>query len=273
MNNIRFDGQTIVVTGGGRGLGAAYARLLAARGGTVVVHDAGVDRAGCGGDEGPANDVAAEIKAAGGKALVETANLATQAACEALIDNVLAQTGRIDALIHSAGIVRYDGIAETPADEWIRMREINIDAPFWLCRAVWPHMRAQRYGRIVLTASGYGLIPWPDSDVTAYGVGKAAQFGLMNGLAGEGERFGIKANVVAPVANTRIYRADVPAGTMTPASVAPGVVLLAARECPWNGMVLRAAGGKFGLAQLSAQPEVEFGSASTPEAILAGLTQ
>ncbi len=272
MTNLHFENQVVLITGAGRGLGAAYAHLFAERGATVIVHDAGVNRDGSAGDEGPATSVAEAIQTKGGTAFVETQNLSTQSACDALIDNVLTRCGRLDVLVHSAGLVVYKQIAETTDEEWERLRRINIDAPFWLCRAVWPTMKKQQYGRIVLTASMYGLEPYEGSDVTAYGVGKAAQFGLMNSLAGEGKAHGICVNAISPVAATRIYRRQVADDEMMPESVAPGVVLLGSSACPWTGMVLKAAEGMFTLAELSYIETVELGKLPTPEQVLQSLT-
>ena len=270
---INFDNQIVLITGAGRGLGAAYAKLIATRGGTVIVHDAGVNRDGTGGDPEPAKSVAATIVAAGGMAFAATQNLADKAGCEALVEAAIAEHGRIDALIHSAGLVRYNGIAATPDAEWMAQRNVNIDAAFYLCRAVWPHMVAQQYGRIVLTVSGYGLIAYDDSDVTAYGVGKGAQFGLMNGLAGEGGSHNIKANAISPIAATRIFRAPVAEGELTAESVAPGVALLASNQCPFNGKVLQAAGGKFALAELNSIQLADFAADATPEALLQAISE
>jgi NAD(P)-dependent dehydrogenase (short-subunit alcohol dehydrogenase family) len=261
-------GQVVLITGAGRGLGAAYARLFAERGAPVVVHDARVARDGSGFDPGPAEAVAAAIRQAGGSTSVETHNLASRAGCEALIAAVLARCGRLDVLVHSAGLVVYKGIAETTDDEWERQLRVNIEAPFWLCRSVWPSMLRQQYGRIVLTASGYGLRAFDGSDVTAYGMGKAAQFGLMNGLAGEGRAANIMVNAVSPVAATRIFRRPTAPDELAPEAVAPAVLVLGSRACPWTGKVLHAAGGRFSLGEFTPGSAHEPGHWVTPEQIL-----
>lgn len=270
---IRFDGQVVLITGAGRGLGAAYARLFAQRGATVIVHDAGVSRDGTGNDPSPAQMVALEIQNEGGLASAETHDLSTRSACQALIAAVLARHGRLDVLVHSAGLVVYKGVVETTDEEWERQLRINIEAPFWLSRAVWPVMQRQHYGRIILTVSGYGLKRYEGSDVTAYGVGKAAQFGLMNGLAGEGKQYGILVNAMSPVAATRMFRRQVAPGEFTPESIAPGVVLLGSKECPWTGKVLQAAGGKFALAEYVTLVEHDLEQHATPEQIMYALTE
>ncbi|WP_309222777.1 SDR family NAD(P)-dependent oxidoreductase [Micromonospora sp. CP22] len=270
---IDLAGQVVVVTGAGRGLGEAYARLLAARGAHVAVHDGGVDRDGSGSDAGPAQAVAGAIADAGGRASVHVQNLATRHGCEELIAEVLTEHGRIDALVHNAGIVRYHGISEATADEYNATMAINADAAWWLCSAVWPLMRTQRYDRIVLTTSDFGLRAIDGADVAAYSVSKGAQFGLMNALAGEGRSYGILVNAICPVAATRIFRRTVQPQELTPASVAPGVAMLVSRECPFTGKVLRAAGGEWKIYQVTAVRQGDLGSDASPEDVLAWATR
>lgn len=268
---VDFTGRVVLVTGAGRGLGEAYARLIARLGGVVVVHDGGVERDGTGGEAGPANAVANSIRDAGGQARAETVNLNTREACEGLIERTVQQFGRLDALIHNAGIVRYGPITSTTPQEWEAMRLVSVDAPFWLCRVAWPYLLRQDYGRIVLTASGYGLEAWDGSDVTAYGVGKAAQFGLMNGLAGEAAGTGISVNVISPMAGTRIFRDQSRAAALPPENVAAAVALLASEACPWNGQVLSAAGGRYRLGQFTHTQEVNLPGTPSPDTLLAAL--
>jgi len=265
---ITFADQVVLVTGAGRGLGASYARLLAAREATVVVHDAGVERDGSGQDPRPAAAVAESILADGGQAEAETQNLADRKGCTDLVSSVLQRHGRIDALVHSAGIVRYHGIAETTDRDWQRMLDINVSAAWWLCQAVWPGMVARRYGRIVLTTSGFALRVVPGADVTGYSVGKAAQFGLMNALASEGEPSGILVNALAPVAATRIFRREVGTDEMTPDAVAPAAAVLASRDCMWNGQVMVAQDGGFALDSMARTPVRSLGRSAQPEDLL-----
>lgn len=262
-----FNQQVVLVTGAGRGLGAAYARLFAERGALVVVHDAGVDRAGRGHDSSVAQAVVNTIIAKDGRAVIATQDLSTREACEELIAHTLTEYGRLDALVHSAGIVFYKGIEQTTPQEWETLRRINIDAPFWLCRAAWSAMREQDYGRIVLTLSDYGLQTYEGSDVTAYGVGKAAQFGLMNMLAGEGKEHKILVNAICPVAATRIFRRKVSPNELTPEAVAPGVIFLASTACQFTGKVLHARDGQFALGQYQVLPAEDLAADLTPEAV------
>lgn len=267
MPKLNFNQQVVLITGAGRGLGAAYARLFAERGASVVVHDAGVDRSGQGHDASVAQGVAATIIAKGGRAVVATQDLSSQGGCEALIDQTLTECGRLDSLVHSAGLVFYKGVEDTTPQEWQTLRRVNIDAPFWLCRAAWSTMRQHSYGRIVLTLSDYGLQTYEGSDVTAYGVGKAAQFGLMNMLAGEGAAHGVFVNAICPVAATRIFRRKVAPDELLPEAVAPGVLFLASRTCQLTGKVLHARNGRFALGQYQVLTEENLAADLTPEAV------
>lgn len=241
---IRFDNQVVLVTGAGRGLGAAYAKLVAARGARVVVHDAGVMADGGGFDPSVADGVVAEIVAAGGTAAACHENLEDREACERVIAFAVDGFGRLDVLISNAGLVVFASIEETDAALWRRMMAIGVDAPFHLARAAIPHMRQRGYGRIVLTTSGRAMrvedcVP----ELVAYSTSKMAQVGLMVGLAAELQGSGIEVNAVSPVAATRVLRRSAP--ELTAELVAAGVAFLASRACRSSGTVLSAAGGRF----------------------------
>ncbi|MBV8119946.1 MAG: SDR family NAD(P)-dependent oxidoreductase [Alphaproteobacteria bacterium] len=241
---IRFDGQVVVVTGAGRGLGAAYARLIAARGGSLIVHDAGVAQDGTGFDPSVADAVVADINAAGGIATACHENLEDRGAGERIIEFAISRYGRVDALVNNAGLVVFASLAETGHTVWDRMVAIGISAPFDLARAAIPHMRDQGYGRIVFTTSGRAMrvedcVP----GLTAYSAAKMAQVGLMVGLAAELRDVNIHVNAVSPVAATRVLRRNAP--ELAPDLVAPAVAFLASSACTASGAVLHAAGGRF----------------------------
>jgi NAD(P)-dependent dehydrogenase (short-subunit alcohol dehydrogenase family) len=265
---IRFDGRVAVVTGAGRGLGAAYARELAARGAKVVVHDAGVGRAGEGGDPAVAGAVAAEIRAAGGTAIASYENLESEEACVRVVETAVAELGRIDVLVNNAGLVVYEDIDDAHGS-WERLRRVNVDAPFHLSRTAFGVMRRQGYGRIVFTTSGISMSAEDTRPgLSAYAAGKMAQFGLMVVFAAEGEPHGIRANAISPVAATRIYTREAKPGELEPEQVAPGVLFLASEACELSGVVLGAAGGYFGTRSWGRAGGVDFGPEPvTPEAI------
>jgi NAD(P)-dependent dehydrogenase (short-subunit alcohol dehydrogenase family) len=265
---IRFDGQVVLVTGAGRGLGRAYATLFASRGARVIVHDAGVSADGTGADPEVADAVVREIRESGGAAVAAYEDLASRSACLSVIEGALERLGRLDVLVNNAGLVQFAPLEQTDEATWERLLKVNIEAPLWLCRAAFPLMRRQGGGCIVLTVSGHGLYDTGATDVATYSVTKAAQFGLMNALAAEGASAGIRVNAISPVAATRIYRATVPAGAMTPEHVAPGVAFLASSACELSGIVLRAANGVFSTGRYLVTDGVDFGhEPTTPEAI------
>ncbi|MFM5907547.1 MAG: SDR family NAD(P)-dependent oxidoreductase, partial [Novosphingobium sp.] len=151
MTELRFDGRVAVITGGGRGLGAAHARLLAARGCKVVINDPGVSMAGDATSEGPAEALAAEIRAAGGDAVANTDSVASAEGGAAIVQTALDTFGRIDVLIHSAGNVRRAPLAEMTADDWQSVIDVHLNGAFHVTRPAFAAMMAQGYGRIVFT--------------------------------------------------------------------------------------------------------------------------
>jgi NAD(P)-dependent dehydrogenase (short-subunit alcohol dehydrogenase family) len=266
---IRFDGQVVVITGAGRGLGAAYARLIAARGGTIVVHDAGVARDGDGFDPSVADAVVAEISAIGGAAAACYENLEVAGAGQRVIEFAVSRYGRVDALINNAGLVVFASLEETGPAFWDRMVAIGISAPLHLARAAIPHMRNQGYGRVVFTTSGRATrvedcVP----GLIAYSAAKLAQVGLMVGLAAELHDTNIHVNAISPVAATRVLRRSAP--ELLPELVAPGAAFLASSACTTSGTVLNAAGGRFSGAGWNRSDTIDLGPApAAPEDIAA----
>ncbi len=268
---IRFDGQVVLVTGGGRGLGRAYARSLADRGATVVVHDAGVAPDGTGPDRAVAESVAHEIRDTGGVAEAGAHDLGSRDGCHAAVAAVVSRFGRIDALVHSAGLALRRRLDEVDEDLWRRSLAVNAEAAFWLVQAAFRPMREQRYGRIVLTLSGHGLAAdSEDDDLVPYAVAKGAQFGLLNEFAPVAARDGIRVNAVSPVAATRMYSRTAASGQLLPEHVAPAVVYLASRACDFSGIVVRAANGHFSIGRYFATTGVDLGrTPAAPEDVAA----
>ena len=254
MNEIRFDNRVVLVTGAGRGLGAAYARALAERGASVAVHDAGVEPDGSGGDPSVAQAVAEEI---GGVACFE--NLEEPDAGTKVVGQVLERFGRLDVVIQNAGLVIWEEL-EVADRSWDRMRRVSIDAPFQMTRAVFPAMKEQGYGRFVFTTSGRAMaVDRTRPGLAAYAVGKMAHFALMLVTAAEGEAHGIHANAISPAAATRVLVRETAPGELEPEQVVPGVLFLASEECTFSGKVLEAAGGEFDVARWVSSDEVDFG--------------
>lgn len=268
MSEIRFDGQVALVTGAGRGLGAAYARAFGARGAAVVVHDAGVEPDGSGGDPAVADAVVSTIESADGTAAACYENLESEAGCLATVAFALERFGRVDVVVNNAGLLVWEELPDAERS-WERMRRVNVDAPFHVTRAAFPVMKEQRYGRFVFTTSGRAMsMAQTRAGLASYAVGKMAHFALMVVTAREGEPHGVLANAVAPVARTRMLARAVDEGELAPAHVAPGVLFLASDRCTVSGQVLEAGGGDFSVARWTSNDEVSLGrEPAAPEAV------
>ncbi|CAM5444789.1 SDR family NAD(P)-dependent oxidoreductase [Sphingobium scionense] len=241
---LRFDDRVALITGAGRGLGRAYALLLAARGAKVVVNDPGVSVQGEGTDAGPAQSVVDEIRAAGGQAIASTDSVATPEGGQAMIDLARDHFGSIDIVIHNAGIVRRGGLAELSYADFETVLDVHLRGAFHVVRAAFPHMCAANYGRIVLTGSINGL--YGNAGVVNYSVAKAGMIGLSNVAAIEGATHGVKSNIILPGAVTRMAEGlDTSAyPPMDPELVAPAVGYLAHQDCAVSGEMLIAMAGR-----------------------------
>jgi NAD(P)-dependent dehydrogenase (short-subunit alcohol dehydrogenase family) len=240
----RFDGRVAVITGAGRGLGRAYALLLASKGAKVVVNDVGGSVKGDGTDAGPAEQVVQEIRAAGGEAVANTASVATAEGGKAIIGSALDHYGRIDILIHNAGNVRYGSLEEISQEDFEAVVDVHLMGAFHVVRPAFPVMCRAGYGRIVLTSSIGGL--YGTNRIVNYGVSKAGVIGLNNVVAIEGAAKGVKSNIILPGAVTRLAdgldTSQYP--PMGPELVAPVVGWLAHESCSISGEMLISMAGR-----------------------------
>ncbi|WP_317928885.1 SDR family NAD(P)-dependent oxidoreductase [Halioxenophilus sp. WMMB6] len=244
MSDLRFDNRVAVITGAGRGLGRAYALLLAQQGAKVVVNDPGGSLQGEGTDIGPAQSVVNEIEAAGGEAVACTESVATPEGGQGIIDCALHNYGKIDILIHNAGNVRPGSLKEISYEDFESVLDVHLRGAFHVVRPAFPLMCDAGYGRIVLTSSIGGL--YGNHNVVNYGVAKAGIIGLSNVVALEGEAEGVKCNVIVPGAVTRMAEGiDVSAyPPMGPELVAPVVGWLAHENCSITGEMLVSIAGR-----------------------------
>ena len=240
--SISFTDRVAIVTGAGTGLGRSHALQLAARGARVVVNDLGGQRDGTG-TGGAAQAVANEIIAAGGQAIANTANVTDETQVEAMVKEAVDTWGRIDILINNAGILRDKSFAKLQGADWRAVVDVHLNGSAYCCKAVWPVMREQRYGRIVMTTSTSGI--YGNFGQANYGAAKFGVVGLMNVLCIEGEKYGIQVNCLAPSAATRMTEDVMPPEVLEalgPEHVSPAVLFLASEDGPQRTILLAGAG-------------------------------
>ena len=244
QDGLRFDGRVAIVTGAGGGLGRSHALQLAARGAKVLVNDLGSARDGSGGSSAAAEAVVAEIRAAGGVAMANGASVTDPAGVQAMVDQVMAEWGRIDILVNNAGILRDKSFSKMTLDDFRLVVDVHLMGSFYTTKAVWDIMKAQNYGRIIFTTSSSGL--FGNFGQANYGAAKMAVVGLMQTLSLEGEKYNVRVNCLAPTAATRMTEDLMPPAVLallTPESVSPGVVFLASEDAPSRTILCAGAGG------------------------------
>lgn len=244
MKQIDLSGQAAVVTGAGRGIGRAHALMLAGRGAGVVVNDIGSEIDGTGGDRSVAETVADEIRKAGGKAVASTANVATPEGGADLVKQCLDTFGRVDMLVHNAGIVRGAPFAEQSLDEIRQVIDIHLMGVYHVGQPAYREMAVRKYGRIVFTTSG-AIFGHPM--VHAYAAAKLGVIGLARSIHEEAQLSGldIKVNVMGPIAATRMARDTQKqrfGDLMDPANVAAVVTYLLSPQCSVSGETFQAGG-------------------------------
>lgn len=246
--SIRFDDRVAIVTGAGGnpGLGRSYAMLLARLGARVLVNDVGAGFDGLGTRPVSAEAVVAEIVAAGGEAVADNGSVADAAGAREVVAHAIDTWGRLDIVINNAGVNLPSPFDEISEDDIHRLISVHLMGTIWMCRAVWPQMKAQQYGRIVNTASGtmFGY-----RDLAVYGAAKGGVVSLSRTLAIEGASEGIRVNVVSPsaatAATTQLTGVALPAqppGETSPDGVAPIAAYLAHETCSLTGHTIRVTG-------------------------------
>jgi len=256
---IEFTDRVAIVTGAGAGLGRCHALGLAARGARVVVNDMGAG----------AEAVVAEIEAAGGQALAHRADVSDIEMVGDMIAQTMARWGRVDCLVNNAGILRDKSFAKMDMADFRRVIDVHLVGSANCCHAVWPIMRDQGYGRIVLTSSGSGL--YGNFGQANYGAAKAAMVGLMNVLHLEGARDDIRINTLAPTAATAMTKGLLPEAALAllnPETITPGVLFLLGQDAP-SRTILSAGAGTFAVTQICETQGTLIEGEITPEIIAA----
>ncbi len=263
---LRFDGRVAIVTGAGGGLGRQHALALAARGAKVVVNDF----APAHGSDSPADAVVAEIRAAGGQAIANGASVTDFAAVQAMVQQAVDTWGRVDILVNNAGILRDKSFAKMELDDFRLVVEVHLMGAVNCCKAVWELMRAQNFGRIVMTTSSSGL--YGNFGQSNYGAAKMALVGLMQTLSLEGAKNDIRVNCLAPTAATRMTEGLMPQAVLDllkPEAVTPALLALCADDAP-NRAIACAGAGTFERAYITLTQGVHLGlGPDTPEQVVA----
>ena len=240
-----FDGRVALVTGAGNGLGRSHAKALAAAGAKVVVNDLGIGEPGSLRPSEAAVGVANEITVSRGIAVADHADVSDMAQVSALVARIMERWGRIDILVNNAGLLRDKTFEKMDMADFRRVIDVHLMGSVHCTKAVWSIMRAQTYGRIVLTTSSSGL--YGNFGQSNYGAAKAAMVGLMNVLHHEGGKHGIRVNCLSPTAITQMTKglvSEEDAHCLTPESVSPAVLYLAGENAP-SKMILGAGAGVF----------------------------
>jgi NAD(P)-dependent dehydrogenase (short-subunit alcohol dehydrogenase family) len=269
-----FHGRVAIVTGAGGGLGRQHALALARRGAKVLVNDLGGTVDGSGGSVSAAQAVVDEIRAAGGEALANGASVTDFAAVQAMVQQAVDAWGRVDILVNNAGILRDKSFAKMEIDDFRLVVEVHLMGAAHCCKAVWPHMQAQNYGRIVMTTSSSGL--YGNFGQSNYGAAKLAQVGLMQTLAIEGAKHDIRVNALAPTAATRMTEGlmtEQVLAALQPQAVVPAMLVLAHESAPTR-TILCAGAGAFEAAHITLTQGVFLGAGEqVPEQLAAALPQ
>lgn len=259
-----LDGRRAVITGAGRGIGAAVAEAFGREGASVLVSDAGVNVDGTGADAGPAEEVAARIRAAGGSAVADTTDVTDFAACAKLIDRAVEELGGLDVLVNVAGILRDGMVFKMSEEDWDAVVAVHLKGTFNTTRHAAAWWRENRGGqfRLINFTSLSGLQGAPSQP--NYAAAKMGIVGLTFSCANALKNYGVTANAVAPVAGTRMTQGIGSGGSLdysaanarlAPDNCVPPVVYLASERSAWiNRRVISAGNGRI---SLMSNPEVE----------------
>jgi len=231
---MRLAGRVAIVTGAGGGLGRSHALLLSRLGARVVVNDMNAEAAA---------KVAREVTDAGGEAIGFAGSVTDEARVGEMATVAMDAWGRVDILVNNAGILRDRSFAKMTMAEFREVIDVHLIGAAICTKAVWETMRAQRYGRVVMTTSSSGL--FGNFGQANYGAAKMALVGLMQTLALEGEKYGIRVNCLAPTAATAMLDGLIPAETaerLAPEFVSPGLLALVGEDAPTRAILCAGAG-------------------------------
>ena len=241
---VQFEGKVVVVTGAGGGLGRAHALLFARHGAQVVVNDLGGSAQGVGASSSAADQVVAEIRAAGGTAV---ANHDSVTDGGKIIQNALDAFGRVDVVVNNAGILRDKSFQKMEDPDWDLVYKVHVEGAYKITHAAWPYLREQNYGRLIFTASTSGI--YGNFGQANYGMAKRGLYGLTRTLALEGRKNNILVNAIAPTGATRMTEGLLPPQVfeqLKPELVSPLVVYLGSEACQETSGLFEVGGGWIG---------------------------
>jgi NAD(P)-dependent dehydrogenase (short-subunit alcohol dehydrogenase family) len=241
--SLDFSDKVVIVTGAGGGLGKSHALEFARRGAKVVVNDLGGAMDGSGGSSEAAEAVVAEIKEAGGEAIANGSSVTDDAGVDNMIKQTMDAYGRIDVLVNNAGVLRDKSFAKMEINDFTFVVDVHLFGTMKPTKAVWPIMKEQGYGRIMVTSSSSGL--YGNFGQANYGAAKLGVVGFMNTLKLEGQKDNIHINALAPVAWTRMTENLMPAemeDMLTPERVTPAVVFMCSEGAPTGKIICAGAG-------------------------------
>jgi len=271
MSQIRFDERVAIVTGAGGGLGRSHSLLLASRGAKVVVNDLGGTVDGSGSSSSAADKVVAEIKAAGGQAVASYTGVDSAEGAEKIVATAREAFGRIDIVVNNAGILRDKSFAKMTHEDWDKVLAVHLQGAYHVTKAAWPHLREASYGRLVFTTSAAGL--YGNFGQANYSAAKLGIVGLAKTLAHEGMKNNIRANVIAPIAGSRMTETIMPpelVAKLKPEYVSPLVAYLCSEGCEETAQIYAVGGGYVSrVAIVEAKGAmIDVSNGMTPEAVL-----
>lgn len=238
---LRFEGRVVVITGGGSGLGREYALEFAKRGAKILLNDLGGSVTGVGNSNRSADMTVKELKLLGAEAV---ANYDSVSEGEKIIEAAISAFGRVDVVVNNAGILKEVFFHKITTDEWDQIINVHLKGSFSVCRAAWPYMRAQKYGRIINTTSGTGL--YGNVAQSNYTTAKLGLHGLTQTLSIEGANYNILVNSIAPMAASRLTQGTFSpelVELLIPEKITPLVAFLAHEACTTTGGLYEVAGG------------------------------
>ena len=264
-----FKDKVVVVTGAGGGIGRCHALEFGRRGAKVVVNDLGGAGDGTGAGDA-ADEVVAEIEAAGGTAIANKASVSDREGATSIIQDAVDNFGTVHIVVNNAGILRDKTFKNMTLDEFDLVVGVHLLGSAYVTHAAWPIMYGQNYGRIVLTSSTSGILG--SFGQANYGAAKMGMLGLMNNLCREGANHNVRVNCLSPGASTRMT-ATVPGSNqgdgpgMPPELVTPAVLFMCSEDAP-TGVTVHAWNGRYRISEIYFNDGVNLGAEATFEDLM-----